>query len=64
VCSADTDCATQGPCVPICATGEPFSCSALASNMFPGGALAGAFVSLGQPTIGDTVTTIQLFPMQ
>ncbi len=62
VCSVDADCATLGPCVPICATGAPFSCSALSSGDFPGGALAGSFVSLGQPTIGDVVVTQQLFP--
>ena len=63
-CALDADCATLGPCVPICATGIPLSCSALSGGQFPGGALAGSFVSLAQPTIGDIVVTNAFYPAQ
>ena len=64
ICAKDADCGATGPCIPICATGAPLSCTALANNMFPGGALAGTFVSLAQPTIGDIVVTTVFFPLQ
>ncbi len=61
-CSVNADCGGTDKCIPICATGMPLSCSALAAGQFPGGALAGSFVSLGQPTIGDIVVTNAFYP--
>lgn len=63
LCASDADCAGVDSCVPICASGTPFSCSALAADMFPGGCLANAFVSLGQPTTGDLVVSCQFCPV-
>lgn len=64
ICSVDADCGGSDKCIPICATGSPLSCSALAQGMFPGGSLAGGFISLGQPTIGDIVVTNAFYPAQ
>ncbi len=64
-CLTDADCVGFGPCVPICATGAPFSCSDLASGNSAGAGLVGAFVALsafGQSSLfGDIVETQQLF---
>ena len=58
-CATDADCAGTGPCVPICATGSPFACTALPDGTFPGGCVADSFVMLGEPTAGDIVVSCQ-----
>jgi hypothetical protein len=42
---------------PFSISGTPFSCSTLAGGSASGGALAGAFTILNQPTTGDIVVT-------
>jgi hypothetical protein len=42
---------------PFSISGNPFSCSALASGSASGAGLAGAFTTLNQPTTGDIVVT-------
>ena len=42
-------------------SGNPFSCSALASGSASGAGLAGAFTSLGLQTVGDIVVTEALW---